>query len=140
MRAISLHQPWATAVALGHKKIETRSWSTEYRGPLAIHAALKFDRPQREFAQIERTLGRMPPRIPRGAIVCVVDLKDVRRTEDLVLTISAIEKMYGNYSAGRYGWLFENVRVLPNPLPWKGRQRWFDVPDATIEAALAESA
>jgi hypothetical protein len=39
MKAITLTQPWATLVALGAKKIETRSWSTSYRGPLAIHAA-----------------------------------------------------------------------------------------------------
>lgn len=39
MRALTLTQPWATLVAIGAKKIETRSWSTSYRGPLAIHAA-----------------------------------------------------------------------------------------------------
>lgn len=38
MRAITLTQPWATLVAIGAKKIETRSWSTSYRGPLLIHA------------------------------------------------------------------------------------------------------
>ena len=39
MRAISLHQPWATLVAIGAKKIETRHWATDYRGELLIHAA-----------------------------------------------------------------------------------------------------
>lgn len=39
MKAITLTQPWATLVAIGAKKIETRSWATSYRGPLAIHAA-----------------------------------------------------------------------------------------------------
>lgn len=39
MKTITLHQPWASLVALGVKTIETRSWSTTYRGPLAIHAA-----------------------------------------------------------------------------------------------------
>jgi hypothetical protein len=38
MKAITLYQPWATLVAMGKKRIETRSWSTNYRGPLAIHA------------------------------------------------------------------------------------------------------
>lgn len=41
MKALTLWQPWATLVALGVKTIETRSWSTSYRGPLAIHAAKK---------------------------------------------------------------------------------------------------
>lgn len=39
MKALSLWQPWASLVAIGAKTIETRSWSTSYRGPLAIHAA-----------------------------------------------------------------------------------------------------
>ena len=39
MKAITLTQPWATLVAIGAKQIETRSWATRYRGPLAIHAA-----------------------------------------------------------------------------------------------------
>lgn len=42
MKAITLTQPWATLVAIGAKRIETRSWATSYRGPLAIHAAKGF--------------------------------------------------------------------------------------------------
>lgn len=41
MKALTLWQPWASLVALGVKRIETRSWSTDYRGPLAIHAGTK---------------------------------------------------------------------------------------------------
>lgn len=41
MKALTLHQPWASLIALGVKTIETRSWSTSYRGPLAIHAAAR---------------------------------------------------------------------------------------------------
>ncbi len=39
MKALTLHQPWASLIAEGVKTIETRSWSTKYRGPMAIHAA-----------------------------------------------------------------------------------------------------
>lgn len=38
MKALTIRQPWASLIAAGVKTIETRSWSTEYRGPLAIHA------------------------------------------------------------------------------------------------------
>ena len=37
--AISLWEPWAAAIKLKLKCIETRGWSTKYRGPIAIHAA-----------------------------------------------------------------------------------------------------
>lgn len=39
MKALTVHQPYASLIAIGAKRIETRSWSTSYRGPLAIHAA-----------------------------------------------------------------------------------------------------
>lgn len=39
MKAITLWQPWASLLAHGAKKYETRSWATKYRGPIAIHAA-----------------------------------------------------------------------------------------------------
>ncbi len=42
MRAITIRQPWASLVALGVKTIETRSWRTSYRGPLAIHAGVRM--------------------------------------------------------------------------------------------------
>lgn len=38
MKALTIRQPWASLIAAGVKTIETRSWSTRYRGPLAIHA------------------------------------------------------------------------------------------------------
>ncbi len=44
-RALTLHQPWASLVALGVKTIETRSWATKYRGPLLIHAGVRRPRP-----------------------------------------------------------------------------------------------
>ena len=38
MKALTIRQPWASLIAAGVKTIETRSWRTSYRGPLAIHA------------------------------------------------------------------------------------------------------
>ena len=39
IKAVSLLQPWASLIAAGAKKFETRSWSTTYRGPLLICAS-----------------------------------------------------------------------------------------------------
>lgn len=39
VKAISLWQPWASLIAMGAKKVETRGWATSYRGPMVIHAA-----------------------------------------------------------------------------------------------------
>jgi hypothetical protein len=40
IRVLSLLQPWASLLVFGEKMIETRSWKTSYRGPVAIHASL----------------------------------------------------------------------------------------------------
>jgi hypothetical protein len=39
VKAITLHQPWASLIADGLKQYETRHWRTNYRGKLLIHAA-----------------------------------------------------------------------------------------------------
>lgn len=41
MRALTIWQPYASLFPAGAKKFETRSWRTDYRGPIAIHAALR---------------------------------------------------------------------------------------------------
>lgn len=39
MKALSIHQPWAWLIVNGYKDIENRSWRTNYRGPVLIHAS-----------------------------------------------------------------------------------------------------
>lgn len=136
MKAISLWQPWASAIALGNKCVETRSWSTSHRGPLLIHAAKRWTRPQREFAEVERSLGRMAEAIPFGAIVACATLSDVRRSEELALEVSAIEKLYGDYRDGRYGWVLTEILPFPEPIPFRGAQGLFDVPYGVVQEAI----
>jgi hypothetical protein len=70
VKALSLWQPWASLVALGVKTIETRSWSTSYRGPLAIHAARRPVREKVVIGAYEAWLpdepGRPHPNHPDG--------------------------------------------------------------------------
>lgn len=42
-RALTVHQPYAWALAAGVKTTEHRSWSTAYRGRVFIHAGLRTD-------------------------------------------------------------------------------------------------
>lgn len=56
MKLVTLHEPWATLAALGLKQIETRGWSADYRGELAIHAAKRKPRKE-EILAIQYALG-----------------------------------------------------------------------------------
>jgi len=104
VKALSLTQPWASLVALGFKRVETRSWGTIYRGPLAIHAAKGFPRFARDFADAERVRGRCPDVLPFGSIVAVCRLVGVRPTAGLA-EISELERRLGDY----FSWPFRLV-------------------------------
>jgi hypothetical protein len=43
MKALSIQQPWAWLIVNGHKALENRTWRTNYRGPVLIHAGQKYD-------------------------------------------------------------------------------------------------
>lgn len=127
MKALTLTQPWATLVATGKKKVETRSWTTKYRGPLAIHAAKGYPKSAQEFASVECALGRLPKRIPRAAVVCVVDLIDVRPAEEVAMEIDGLERLYGDYSVGRWAWILGNLRTFDEPIWMKGHLGLWEV-------------
>ena len=130
VKAITLTQPWASLVALGHKRVETRSWSTTYRGPLAIHAAKGFPRWAKAFASEEWALGRLrDPRIPRAAVVAICRLADVRRTEDVSPELSGLERHLGDYTPGRFAWFLEDIEPLAEPVPARGAQGLWEWPE-----------
>jgi hypothetical protein len=97
VKALSLWQPWASLIPLGTKTIETRSWSTRYRGPLAIHAAkhaetgdlgsfkVEDDTPRGSSKQYLLRADWMswPYRLPLGAVVATCELVDVVPMVDL---------------------------------------------------------
>jgi hypothetical protein len=156
MKALSLWQPWASAIAIGAKTIETRSWYTSYRGPLAIHAAkrcIKSELILRGCEWIWRDAlnpildGDRPlwEILPFGAIVAVCTLFDCQPTESFnVSELDTLkrptkwngdpdspcgwtERQMGNFSPGRFGWVLSDVRALAQPLFIKGKQGLFDV-------------
>jgi hypothetical protein len=137
MKALSLTQPWATAVSIGVKQWETRSWPTHFRGEVAIHAAKAFPGWAKDFARSEVTLGRLPNRLPCGVIVCLAEITECRQTYPLSQELSAVERLYGDYSEGRYAFKLENVRPLKEPIPARGALGFWTV-DASIESFIRE--
>lgn len=139
MKALSLTQPWATLVAIGAKRIETRSWRTKYTGPLAIHAAKRFPKEARAFAMqpaCYNAVRRAPacwswyPSYPLGVVLATCRLVACLPVEVLdnggdvfsvsLEPLSQQERAFGDYSPGRYGWILEDVQLLPELIPAKG--------------------
>lgn len=135
MKALSIWQPWASLIAVGAKRYETRSWTTRYRGPIAIHAARHWDvecsanlSRYAVQAALAPCVGIDPKRyivskcdLPFGAIVAIAVLADVVPTAALQSEILA-ERTLGNFEPGRFAWRLERVERLLSPIPCAGRQ------------------
>lgn len=134
MKAISLWQPWASAIAVGLKRFETRSWPTRYRGPLLIHAAKRWTGAERAFrgTAIERLRGM--PEIGDdlrrsflgyssvlGSIVAVANLTDCMPI-CYHHNASELEQLFGDYTVGRWAWHLSEVRRIEDPVPCVGAQ------------------
>jgi hypothetical protein len=133
MKAISLWQPWASAMALGLKQNETRSWPTAYRGELAICSA---KRPlDQDGLATARENGISLGALKFGFVLCVVELYEVLKTENCgpPLKIGQVEAELGDYTPGRFAWLTRNCRRLETPVPVIGHQGFWMLPPETIE-------
>lgn len=145
MKALTLWQPWASLIALGHKKIETRCWKTKYRGELAIHSAanlppkwLGASRHQPEFRDaiadcfncrrdIDDRSGihvdAVIKGLPYGKILCIVELVAIDEINDALREeLSGEERIFGNYEDGRYAWHVKLIRKFDDPIPAKGNR------------------
>lgn len=141
MKALSLWQPWSSAIAYGHKTVETRGWPTRHRGPVAIHAARRWTDVEKDCA-LHFAIQTDDQRLvapPLGAIVAVANIVGCRESSWFDGRIGNIERMLGDYGEGRYGFILEDVVALRHPVPYRGMQGMFTVPDDIIEAALAET-
>jgi hypothetical protein len=75
MRALSVRQPWAELILLGHKVIEVRSRRTNLRERVYIYAGLNRIEPQEE-ARIADQFGIDVDGLPRGVLVGTVQIVD----------------------------------------------------------------
>ena len=141
MKVISLWQPWASLIATGAKKIETRSWSTNYRGPLAIHAAKTWNADCEFYMHTWHIQGGLAPlmgrpldltgssypdikgeQLPKGLIIATCNLVNCIPTDEFTQKQIEFEKNFGDFTPGRFGWILEDVKPLAEPIPAKGMQ------------------
>lgn len=142
MKALTLTQPWASLIAFGYKHIETRSWSTSYRGLLAIHAAKGFPYQAKDLCvsyYVRHALGphfggtesgTLASEVPLGAVVATCSLVDCLPTvsdgylsgvfEHYPDLDTDVERNFGNYDSGRFAWVLENVNRITQPIPARG--------------------
>lgn len=82
LRALTIHGPWAWAIIAGHKRVENRSWSTSFRGRLAIHAGLSRASDVRATALFKDLGIDYPEEFPRGVLIGTVEVVDILPLEE----------------------------------------------------------
>jgi len=135
MQVLSVRQPWAWAIARGHKEVENRTWDTPYRGQLAIHASLRVDtnslgRP------LVRDAGWDPadPLAATGGIVAVVTLAGVCGAAKVGRPCGC-----GDWAEPKsYHWRLSDIVALAQPVMTIGQPSLW-TPGPAVAAALAEA-
>jgi hypothetical protein len=123
MKVLTLRQPWAWLAVSGFKDIENRSWATDFRGPLLIHAGkAKPHRDDLEWAaeRLAAAWGvHLPDVFTLGALVGRVHVIDCVQTSRSVWHVP-----------GSFGFVLSNAVAFENPVPLKGRLGLFRLGDA----------
>ena len=120
MKVLSIKEPFATLIKDGVKIYETRSWKTNYRGEIYIHASLSLSKSER----VESANKYLKSEIKPGFILCKCELVDwIPMTDEFIKYINkeTSEYDYGLYSEGRYAWKLKVLEVLDEPIPAKGK-------------------
>lgn len=129
MKLLSIQQPWAEAIVRGYKPVENRPWFTAFRGPLLIHAGIKWDVKgdafirshlgmNEETALLLKSAGER-----RGGIIGRSMLTDCVIRHD------------SPWFAGKYGFVLEYPEAFEDIIKCRGHLSLFNVtPD--VRAAL----
>jgi hypothetical protein len=115
MKALTILQPFAWLIVHGRKDIENRTWVTNHRGPLLIHAGVKlYPTP---LAEIEHHYGITIPRdaLLFGGVIGKVDVVD------------CVRQSSSKWFNGPYGFVLANPVALPFTR-MRGHQGLFDAP------------
>lgn len=128
MKALSIRQPYASLVAHGIKDVENRSWETNYRGIVLIHAARVVPKEADLEALKRKHKLKTLPEMHFGAIVGAFDLEHLELEDD------PKSKWYEFPAAA---WMISRPIVFPRPVPCVGNTGLF-VPPASVLAACAK--
>lgn len=114
MKTLTINQPFATLIVEGLKEYEFRTWKTNYRGEILIHAGKGVDKKamkKYEYLDLE---------YPKGCIIGKVTIADCIKIDDNARKILKEKNsiIYSNIIDNKdwngYGFKLENVEKLEN--------------------------
>ena len=115
MKALTIKEPWASLIVQGFKKYEFRSWKTNYRGKVLIHAGLSKENIEKYK---DYNLDISSGEIIGEAYITECILVD----EKLDKSLRKIDvNVYGNNHVGLYAFKLENVKKYNKKIKAKGK-------------------
>ena len=117
MKVLTLNQPWATLVSEGIKKYEFRSWKTNYRGKVLIHAGANIDKENfQRFKSINYDF-------PSSRIVAIAEIEDCLELDDALNNKIIMENniAYGDKKRSGYAWKLKNIKKIEYNKEIKGK-------------------
>ena len=124
MKALSVTRTWAWLLVHGHKDVENRTWYTNHRGVLLIHASNTSDRDDWEWLHGQGWPVPDYDLIPYGCIVGQVTVTDCTREQTSEWHLPA-----------QYGWYVKNAVAFEHPVAYRGWLQLFNVPLDTVPEA-----
>ena len=119
MKVISIKEPFATLIKENIKNIETRSWKTNYRGEIYIHASKVSDKTRtQELSDLTKNL-----KMNNGNIIAKATLVDCKYMDQKFIKEikqNETEYLFGYYEEGRYAWILKDIKKI-KPIPAKGK-------------------
>ncbi|CCY27538.1 putative uncharacterized protein [Acholeplasma sp. CAG:878] len=115
MKVLTIKNPWASLIVNNYKKYEFRSWKTNYRGKILIHAGLSSDD--------DTMFSEYNLEYIKGAIIGEADLVDcilvAKSFDNELKNLNTI--VYSHEHVGLYAWKFENIKKYDKPIYVKGK-------------------
>lgn len=118
MKVLTIKQPWATLIIDGYKKYEFRSWKTNYRGKILIHAGKSLEKEHNSKFEIYNLHHEY------GAIIGEADLIDcIKVDNEFQEKLEQENKLvYGNHGhVDNYAWKLENIKKYDKPIYINGK-------------------
>ena len=117
MKALTIKEPWASLIINGYKKYEFRSWKTNYRGKVLIHAGNIEKEMLSRFKDYDLNC-------LKGVIIGETNITDCIKVDEEfnqeLLNIDPIVYRKNNH-VSTYAFKLENIKKYINPIPYSGK-------------------
>lgn len=130
MRAVSIQQPWAYAIAERGKRVENRTWKPQVPTQIALHASRGGDRKALKRDDAAELFGEdLSYRdLTRGAIFGVCQVRHV-----VSMRGELDVEQWKWWDDAPFGWILSDVRLLPRPIPCLGRLGLWPIQTGPLE-------